>query len=289
MNEVYKNSFLVALATLFFVINDSIIKYLTIADVAFYHFIFYGTFPFLLVPFMIFLTGNLKNKLKSKNYIIPLVRGLIFVPLPFIAFTALKNITLPEFTTLNMATPIFATLLSFFFLKEKLNGFQIVSLLFGLTGVVLVVQPGFANFNSYFIIVLIGSFLLTLTTLIVNKYSTTISTEGYFIYGGIPIHLICLVCFIFDPILLEIIPLILIVCASIMVDSAIFLIVYVFQRSQKFYSSISCLIYLQILWSVLIGHFIFNEYLNPFALAGATFISLSGFLSILAQKKQLRK
>ena len=59
-----------------------------------------------------------------------------------------------------------------------------------------------------------------------------------------------------------------------------------FQRSQKHYASIFCLVYLQILWSILIGIFIFDEYLNNFALIGAFLIILSGFFSIPAQYRQ---
>ena len=62
---------------------------------------------------------------------------------------------------------------------------------------------------------------------------------------------------------------------------------FVFQRSQKYYASIFCLVYIQILWSVLIGLFVFDEYLNWVAIIGALFIILSGIFSIPAQYKQI--
>ena len=39
--------------------------------------------------------------------------------MPFITFLALKNISLPEFTTLNMSSPLVGAILAFFILKEK--------------------------------------------------------------------------------------------------------------------------------------------------------------------------
>jgi len=46
-------------------------------------------------------------------------------------------------------------------------------------------------------------------------------------------------------------------------------------------------VYLQIVWSSLIGIIFFNEYLNFIAYLGAFMIVLSGIISIPAQKKQL--
>ena len=88
----------------------------------FYHFIFYGTPAYLSVPIYLFFKKNLKKHLVSTNYKILIIRSLIFSPMPFITFLALKNISLPEFTTLNMSSPLVGAILAFFILKEKLNG-----------------------------------------------------------------------------------------------------------------------------------------------------------------------
>ena len=79
----------------------------------------------------------------------------------------------------------------------------------------------------------------------------------------------------------------LITLASIVINLAIFLMIFAFKISQKFYSSVFCLVYLQIIWSSLIGIIFFDEYLNFFAYLGAFLIILSGIFSIPAQKKQL--
>ena len=119
--------------------------------------------------------------------------------MPLITFISLKNISLPEFTTLNMSSPIFAGIFAVLFLKEKLNFYIIASLILGFIGVLLVTQPGFENFNIYFLLTLFGAFLITFSTIIVNKYNTVTTTIGYFVYGGLFIHLLSLIFFIFDP------------------------------------------------------------------------------------------
>ena len=276
-------------AGLFFVTNDAVINYLAPLNIQFYHFVFYGTPSYISVPLYLIISGQFKSKMYATNYYIPLIRGLIFTPLPFITFVALKNISLPEFTTINMSCPIFAAIFSIFFLKEKLNLYILISLFTGLLGVLMVMQPGFNNFNIYFLLTLFGTFLITITTFIVNKYSQVTSSLGYFIYGAFFIHLISIYLFIYDPIKISLPVFFLITITSILINAAVFLLVFAFKHSQKYYASISCLLYFQILWSIIIGLVFFGEYLNLFALLGAFLIVLSGLISIPGQLKQLNK
>ena len=275
-------------SSIFFVINDAIIIYLSVNQVEFYHFIFYGTPAYIAVPIFLFIKGDLKKHIICNNYTIPLIRGLIFAPMPFITFISLKNITLPEFTTLNMAAPLVGAIYGFIFLKEKLNTFVYVSLFIGFLGVIFVIQPGFETFNIYFLVTLFGVFLITTTTTIVNKFNTATTTIGYFIYGGLIIHCLSFLLFIFDPIKVSYYVFFLISVASILINLALFLATFTFKKAQKHYSSIFCLVYLQIVWSSLIGFFIFNEILNNIAFIGALFIVLSGIISIPGQFRQLK-
>ena len=285
--NIILSSSAILLAGIFFVINDAIINFLSSINIQFYHFIFYGTPAFVAFPIYLIFTGQFMDKMRSTNYWIPLIRGIIFAPMPLFTFIALKNITLPEYTTLNMSSPLIATLLAIFFLKEKLNTYIIISLFFGFIGVLFVIQPGFESFNMYFLLVLLSALLITLTTTIVNKYNTVTSAIGYFIYGGIFVHLISLILFILNPLTINLKIFLLITLASILINLAIFLSVFAFKISQKYYASVFCLVYLQIVWSSLIGIIFFNEYLNYIAYLGAFLIIISGIISIPAQKKQL--
>ena len=285
--KIFISSLAVILASIFFVINDAIINYLSPKNIQFYHFIFYGTPAFISFPIYLIFSGQFMDKMRSTNYWIPLIRGVLFTPMPLFTFIALKNITLPEFTTLNMSSPLIAILLAIFFLKEKLNTYIIISLFFGFIGVLFVIQPGFESFNIYFLLVLLSALLVTLTTTIVNKYNTVTSAIGYFVYGGIFIHLISWILFILNPLTINLKIFLLITFASILINLAIFLSIFAFKISQKYYASVFCLVYLQIVWSSLIGIIYFNEYLNYIAYLGALMIIISGIISIPAQKKQL--
>ncbi len=286
---VIVSSCLAIIATFLFVVNDAIIMYITLQEIKFYHFIFYGTPAYLSVPFYLIVTGRFKEKMTSTNYIVPLLRGVIFMPMPVFSFWALKNVSLPQFTTLIMTAPIFSILFSIFFLKEKFNLFLAVSLCFGIFGVLLVLRPGFDSFNIFFLIVLLNAFLISMTTFLVNKFDKIVSPEGYFVYGGIFVHGLSLILFVFDPMFFNFEILLLMVTASIFVNIAIFSLVLAFQKAQKFYGSVSCLNYLQILWSLVIGVLVFNQVFDTAMVVGAIFIALSGILSVSAQTEQIEK
>ena len=276
-------------ASVFFVLNDAIINYLSSLNIQFYHFIFYGSPAYLIVPIFLFFKGELKKHIVCNNYYVVFFRAVTFAPMPFITFVSLKHISLPEFTTLNMSSPMIAAIFAYFFLKEKLNTYIYFSLFIGFSGVLLVIQPGFENFNFYFLVTLFGVVLITSTTTIVNKFNNVTTSLGFFLYGGLIIHVLSFCLFIYDPLKIDFQIFLFITLASIFINLAIFLSTYAFKAAQKYYASIFCLVYLQIVWSSIAGFYFFNEYLNTFALLGAILIVFSGIISIPGQIRQVNE
>ena len=289
MNKSITNAtILLLIAGVFFVTNDAIINFLSQTEVKFFHFIFYGIPVFLCFPLYLIVTGKLIENLKCSNYYPPIIRGILNIPLPFTAFVALENIKLPEFTTLNMTAPLMGTLFAIFFLKEKLNKLTYLSLFTGFIGVSFVIQPGFDTFNIFYLVTLFGVLLITITTFIVNKYNDVASNIGFFLYGGILVHLISIPLFILNPLTVSLLEYSLIIIASIFINLAMFFATTAFRIAQKHYASVFPLVYLQVLWSSLIGIYIFNEYMNLYAYIGSFLIVMSGIISLPSQIKQLR-
>ena len=288
-NHITLSSLIMVIATFLFVISDSIINYLSPQGIQFYHYVFYGAPVFFIVPIYLFLNGNFKKYMVSTNYFIPIIRGLIFIPLPFLGFLALKYISLPEFTTLLLSLSLFHVIIAVVFLNEKINYIIILSLLIGMLGVVLVMQPGFNNFTFYYFIVLLIAFLLSISNVLVNKFYNVCSSVGYFIYGGIFTHSISILLFIFDPLIISFNILLLVFLGSICYNLGLALIVVAYKKAQKYFGAISCLIYIQIFWSLIFGLIFFNEILNLFAIVGTLLIIISGVLAVPAQYKQINE
>ena len=68
------------ISSIFFVINDAIINFLSSLNIKFYHFVFYGTPAYLSFPIYFLLKRDIKKHLRSTNYKILLIRSLIFSP-----------------------------------------------------------------------------------------------------------------------------------------------------------------------------------------------------------------
>ena len=287
--HVALSSLIMIIATFLFVISDSVINYLSPQGIQFYHYVFYGAPAFFIVPIYLFLNGSFKKYMVSTNYFIPIIRGLIFIPLPFLGFLALKYISLPEFTTLLLSLSLFHVIIAVVFLNEKINYIIILSLLIGMFGVILVIQPGFNNFTFYYFIVLLIAFLLSISNVLVNKFYNVCSSVGYFIYGGIFTHSISILLFIFDPLIINFNILLLIFLGSICYNLGLALIVVAYKKAQKYFGAISCLIYIQIFWSLIFGLIFFNEILNLFAIVGALLIIISGVIAVPAQYKQINE
>ena len=146
--------------------------------------------------------------------------------------------------------------------------------------------PWVLPWGPWFLLVLFGAFFITGSTVLVNKYNNVTTPVGYFIYGGIIIHSISLILFIYNPLSISLKIFILITISSILINSAMLLMTHAFQRSQKYYTSIFCLVYIQILYSIIVGYFVFGEYLNFYAVIGAVLIIITGVFSLPSQYKQ---
>ena len=95
--------------------------------------------------------------------------------------------------------------------------------------------------------------------------------------------------FLINPLKVTLFEFILISTAALFINSAMFFATTAFKIAQKHYASVFSLVYLQVLWSSLVGIFIFNEYMNLYAYIGAIFIVLSGIVSLPSQIKQLKE
>ena len=94
--------------------------------------------------------------------------------------------------------------------------------------------------------------------------------------------------FILNPLTVSILEYSLIIIASIFINLAMFFATTAFRIAQKHYASVFPLVYLQVLWSSIIGIYVFDEYMNIYAYIGAGFIVFSGIISLPSQINQLR-
>ena len=162
-------------------VNDALAKYLS-SDLKILEIIwarFFGHF-ILLVPIAYYFKGN--SGFFNATTKPQLTRGLfIFLGTAFF-YIAITEIPLANALSLLLVAPIIVVVLSSFILKERITPIKIICVLIGFVGTLLVIQPGFTDFNLYSLYALISGLfyaMYLIYTRKVNFSSDSIITLSY--------------------------------------------------------------------------------------------------------------
>ena len=122
--------------------------------------------------FLIILPYLLKNKFqtyKTKNFKFYFVRGALNVPMMLLGFGALVYMPFEQFKALSFLSPIIVVLLSFIIFKEKIYKYRIFALTAGFVGTMIIIRPGYVEFNIGTIMVL-ASLMFWSFIIIISKF-----------------------------------------------------------------------------------------------------------------------
>ena len=159
------------LSVCFFSVMDLIVKWsenYPLGEVIFFRG-FFGLIPILfLIP----------NK-KLKNFYYTTRPGLHFlrclsglIALAAI-FLALRELPLATVVSITYAAPIFTTLMSIFFLSERVGKYRWLAVLIGFIGIVIISEPGFTSLNIYYFYPVIFCIGLSYVAIVLRQLSTT--------------------------------------------------------------------------------------------------------------------
>ena len=98
------------------------------------------------------------------------IAGLIAIVAIFIA---LRNLPLATVVSISFAAPIFTTIMSIFFLSEKVGLYRWLAVIVGFIGILIISQPGFTSFNIYYIYPIIFCLGLSYVAIAIKKLSST--------------------------------------------------------------------------------------------------------------------
>ena len=116
-----------------------------------------------------YLVKNRFTTYKTKNLKFYIVRGLFNIPVMILGFGALVYIPFEQFKAMNFLSPIIVVLLSFLIFREKIFKYRILALVIGFLGTIIIIRPGYVEFNIGTIMVLV-SLLFWSFIIILSKY-----------------------------------------------------------------------------------------------------------------------
>ena len=144
--NVSKGVLMVLVAVIFFSITDSLAKYLTL----FYpvSLVVWARFAFHLLLVVILLGPRYRSKLiRTQRPAEQVLRGLLLLFGSLLFISALKFLPLAEATAIAYLAPLFVTLMSVFFLKEKVELARWIAILCSFAGVLIIIRPGSGVFT----------------------------------------------------------------------------------------------------------------------------------------------
>ncbi len=292
---------LIILGMFVFAIQDSLIK-LVSDSVNIY--IIYITRSFIGIMAILFYCkiNNIKLVFKTYYPFITILRVTGFFLGFSLYYFSLSKISLPQAVTLFFVSPFFVTIASKFIIGEKIGIYRWSAIIVGFLGVYLVLDPDFSNFNIYSLFPIFCAFFYALTVVIQKKTSDhdTLFTQIIHTYFSAIIFSIIIYIAInnlsFSDYQLNEYKFILRTWEFPSMNNSLILFVIGITGVIGFFSifgayvigspsSIAPYEYSLIIWSIIIGYFIWNDILSSQGYLGLSLILIASFFTLYREYK----
>ena len=270
----------------FFSLMDVIVKATNdyaVGEIIFFRALF-GFIPiFLLIP-----KYRLKNFYITQRWGLHFFRSLFGAIAMVAIFIALRNLQLAEVTAMTFAGPIFVTLLSIFFLNEKVRRKRWIAVGLGFVGVLIISRPGFESLNYYYLFPIIFCIGFAAVCIFIRKL--TLYGESVWLiafYFTLTSGLFGLATFPFGGWLMPSMnDFILLVLIGIFGSVANLLLTQSYKLAEV--SLTTPLKYLSLVFAIVFGFFIFQEIPSTWTIFGSLLIVISSLI-IFTREHALKK
>ena len=113
--------------------------------------LFFRGFVGAFIYFLIIPRDRIKNFYYTKRVGLHFLRCFFGLIALLSIFTALRNLPLATVVSISFAAPIFTTIFSIFFLREKVGIYRWLAVIIGFVGIVIIAEPGFTELNIFYI------------------------------------------------------------------------------------------------------------------------------------------
>jgi len=160
-----------SLSVLFFVLMSVCIK-ATGDHLPLFQVVFFRNF-FALLPLIFFIYFLKLNFHSINNFKLHILRAIIGITAMSLFFISLRYVPLVEMQTISYSSVFFISILSIFFLGEKIGYRRIIAIIVGFIGVIVILKPTSAIFSNYSILPLIASLFLSMAVIVLKKILLT--------------------------------------------------------------------------------------------------------------------
>tara|TARA_B100001250_G_scaffold368274_1_gene350865 strand:- start:88 stop:969 length:882 start_codon:yes stop_codon:yes gene_type:complete len=191
-------------------------------------------------------------------------------------FIALRKLPLATVVSISFAAPIFTTILSIFFLKEKVGLYRWLAVFVGFIGIVIISEPGFSSLNLYYIYPIIFCLGLSYVAIAIRQLSSTEPVWLIGLYFSFSIMIISFFSFYQGWILPNLKDLFLLSMVGILGGLANLWLTQSYKLSEV--TLVTPLKYLALVFGIIFGYLFWDEIPTIKTLMGAALVIVSSFI-----------
>ena len=245
---------------------------------------FFGLFPIIfLIP-----RDRLKDFYKTKRSGLHFLRCFVGLIALTSIFIALRNLPLATVVSISFAAPIFTTIMSIFFLSEKVGIYRWLAVIVGFVGIIIITQPGLSVLNIYYIYPIIFCLGLSYVAIAIRQLSASEPVWLISLYFSASITVLGLISLPFGWVMPSLKDFILLSLVGVLGGVANLLLSQSYKLSEV--SLVTPLKYLALIFGIIFGYLIWDEVPTILTLFGSALVILSSviiFRREIYYKKQL--
>ena len=263
---------------------DGIAKYLS-TEIHFIQVVWGRYFFMLLISIPLAILFFRKDLKFPKSITIQLWRSFFLFLSTVFFFYAISIISLAEALTLAFVSPIIVTILSIFFLNEKVGLHRWSAVILGFIGVIVIIRPGFIEFNFASFSALAAGITYAFYIIYTRKLSFTDSPIITLIFTGVIGCIFISFIVPFFWINLNFHQILFLVLLASIGTLGHFLIILSLKLGEA--SKLAPLGYFEISTNILVGYIFFDDLPNIWIYAGLALIVLSGIYIFIRENRNI--
>ena len=191
-------------------------------------------------------------------------------------FIALRKLPLATVVSISFAAPIFTTILSIIFLKEKVGFYRWIAVFVGFVGIIIISEPGFSSLNLYYLYPIIFCLGLSYVAIAIRQLSSTEPVWLIGFYFSFSIMIISFFSFYQGWILPNLKDLFLLSMVGILGGLANLWLTQSYKLSEV--TLVTPLKYLALVFGIVFGYLFWDEIPTIKTLMGASLVIVSSFI-----------
>lgn len=221
--------------------------------------------------------------LKCQYPLLQILRGALLLVTTCFMFSGLAYLPFAENIAIYMIGPVITTILAFFILKEKISFLQIIVVIFGLIGAIIIADPNSQSFNLAIIFPFLAALcfaLFTISTKFLNSSDTNQTTLLFTAITGTFLSAPFIIIFWKWPSLNETI---LMFCLGLLATIGHFFFIEALKVINASFAA--PFVYLTVMLAAFWGYIIYNEVPNQNTIIGAFLIIIAGLIITQLKKR----